>query len=203
MTELNRAQLQAWESAIGMASNALDHEGAGTARLRGRLRNTMSALRESVETARRLVEAVAGLRLDLHTEKERLAGVVDHLPTPYLLTSPGGTIQGINRAAATAVNVSSRALVGRNLLLFLDDRDGWMQVLAQVAASRLATRRAGKLRPRGRLQVPVVANLSVSDTPDGPAIQWFLTDPLPEHAMHGGRKCPPRPLSMPSSPQSS
>jgi len=199
MTELNRAQLQAWETSLGMAATALDYDGAGPARLRGRLRNTMSALRESVETVRRLCETVVALRRELLAEEGRAAGIVDPLPIPYLVTSADGAILRVNQAAAAAVNVSARALVGRNILVFLDERETWMQVLAEVTVSGIGTRRAGKLRPRERLQAAVVANLSVCDAPEGPAVQWFLTEGLTEQAMQGGRRCTPRP-STPSSP---
>lgn len=203
MAELNRAQLQAWESSLHQASSALEFEGAGPARLRGRLRNMMSALRESLETVRRLLGTVAAQRQQLAAEEKRFTGIMDHLPIPYLLTTADGTVLRINNAASRALNISCRAVVGRNLLVFLDDREGWMQALSQVIASGAVMRRAGRLRPRERLQTAVDANLSVADTPAGPAIQWFLTEGRPEHDVQGGRRCTPRPASMPSSPPSS
>lgn len=203
MTEMNRAQLQAWESSLEMAANALDFDGAGPARLRARLRNTTSALRESVETVRRLFEAVVTLRQELLLEERRGAAIVDNLPTPYLVTSTDGTILRVNKAAAAAVNVSARALVGRSLLVFLDDRETWMHVLADVTVSEAPTRRAGKLRPRERLQIDVTAHLSFCPAQYGPAVQWFLTQGLTEHTMQGSRTCTPRPGSTPSSPLNS
>ena len=175
MTELNRAQLQAWECSLELASGALDEPSSGPGRLRGRLRSTVSALRESVESIRRLVDTLTAARREITAQKERLSAVIEHLPIPYLLTREDGTILDCNAAASTALNVSARALVGRNVLLFLDDRDGWRLCLAGVAAARVAAGRNGNLRPRERLQETITAHLSIAAMADSTSIQWFLT----------------------------
>jgi len=203
MTELNRAQLLAWESSLQMASSALAYDGAGPARLRGRLRNTAAALRESVELVRRLVAALAGTRRQLSDEQERLSRIVEHLPIPYLLTTVDGTIVGINAAASAALNVSARALPGRNLLVFLDDRESWLHLLTQVTVSRVAAQRAGKLRPRERLQESVMAYLSATQSAGGPAVQWFVTGGAPEHTVQEVRRSTPTRGSTRPSPPSS
>lgn len=201
MTELNRAQLQAWEASLQMASSALDDTRAGPARLRGRLRNTIASLRASVEAVLRLVEVIAGLRREVLAEQQRVAAVIEQLPIPYLLTAADGTILRVNHAATMAVNVSARWLVGRNLLVFFDDRDAWLQMLEEMTVSRVATRRAGRLRPRERLQTSIVANLSVADTCEGPAIQWFLSSP--PHDTPRARVFTERPGATLSTPPSS
>jgi PAS domain S-box-containing protein len=174
VTELSRAQLQAWHSSCQLASTAIGDPRASPARLRGRLRNALGCLRESIEAARRLADLVSGLRRDITTERDRFSGLIAQLPLPYLVTSADGTIQQVNPAACAVLDVSARALIGRNLLIFLDDREGWRQLLAQTAASRVDNERPGRLRPRERLRVPVTATVSCVDTVNGPAIQWFL-----------------------------
>lgn len=192
MMELNRAQLQAWESSLQLAANALNDERAGFVRLRGRLRNTVSAFRESIESVRRISAALATTQRELANEKARLSAVTDHLPIPYLLTTLDGTILTLNAAASAALNVSARALVGRNVLVFLDDRERWMTLLTEVAMTQAAVRHQGNLRPRERLQESIVASLSLSSTLDHLAIQWFLTGGPADHTLPGGRKTTPR-----------
>lgn len=203
MTELNRAQLQAWESSLQQATGALDYEGAGLARLRGRLRNTVSALRESVESVRRLVTALASARRQLAEEHDRLAGVTDQLPIPYLVTTQDGTILRLNPAASTALNVSARALVGRNLLVFFDDREAWFGLLTQITVSAIPVERAAKLRPRERLQESVMVYVSGARSGEVSVIQWFVTGNAPDTTAPRLRRCAPglaaaRPLASAS-----
>jgi PAS domain S-box-containing protein len=177
VTELSRAQLQAWDTSLQMGTTTRDDPRAGTARLRGRLRNALACLREAVEAARRLADAVAALRVEVQIERDRRSSLMDRVPVPCLLTSPDGTIQEVNPAACAALGVSARALVGRDALIFFDDRDAWRQLLAQTAVSRVGSQRHGRMRPRERLQVTVTADLSYVHTLSGDAIQWILTRP--------------------------
>lgn len=175
MTELSRAQLQAWDKSLQIGTTTRDDPRASGARLRGRLRNALASLRESVESARRLADVVAGLRAELRAEQDRVSALIARVPVPYLLTAPDGTILQVNAAACTAFGMSGRALVGRNALVFFDERGAWGQLLADTVVSRSDGQRLGRLRPRERLPVPVTVDVSFVDTPCGPAIQWLLS----------------------------
>ena len=196
--------MQAWETSLQMASRALDEPSVGPARLRDRLRLTASALRESVESVRRLVATVAGLRGQLLADQERTAQMVARLPVPYLETTADGTILSANQAAGDALNLSVRGLAGRNLLLFLSEREEWMEFLTHTVASDTVARRVAKLRPRERLQTSVLAHLCAVQGTDGPAILWFLTiPPTPAETLPRARGSAVRPQSIPSSPAAS
>lgn len=204
MTELSRAQMQAWETSLQAASRALDEPSGGPARLRDRLRLTASALRESVESVRRLIATLAGLRGQLLADQERAALMLTRLPIPYLETTADGTILSANQAAGDALNLSVRGLTGRNLLLFLSEREEWMDVLTQTAASDTVSRRVAKLRPRERLQTSVLAHLCAVQGTHGPAILWFLTiPPTPAETLPRVRGSSVRPHATPSSPAAS
>jgi len=195
--------MQAWEALLLTAAHALDEPSVGPARLRDRLRLTASALRESVESVRRLVATIAGLRGQLLADRERTAQMVARLPIPYLETTADGTILSANQAAGDALNLSVRGLTGRNLLLFLSERDEWTDVLTHTAASDMFARRLAKLRPRERLQTSVLVDLCPVQGTDGPAILWFLTAPTPAETLPRVEKSADRPRSMPSCPPAS
>lgn len=175
MAELNRAQLLAWESSLQMAAAALEDPRGGTARFQARLRGTMSALRETVESLKRMAAARELANRQATEARIRLEGVVEQMPIPYLLTTSDGTVLAANTAAGAALNLSPRVLVGRNLLIFFDEREAWLEALATTAASGQSMRRAGNVRPRERVQEQILATLSAVVTAEGPAIHWFLT----------------------------
>lgn len=196
--------MQAWETSLLTAAHALDDPGVGPARLRDRLRLASSALRESVESVRRLVATIAGLRGQLLADQARTAQMLSRLPIPYLETTSDGTILSANQAAGEALNLSVRGLSGRNLLLFLSERAEWMELITQTAASDTVARRVGKLRPRERVQTTVLAHLCAVQGTEGPVILWYLTLP-PSAAETLTRGCgrPVESQSMPSSPAAS
>lgn len=195
MTELSRAQLQAWEGSLQLGDATLVDTRAGCARLRGRLRHALSCLREALESTRRLADLNVRTRAELRLEQDRLAALITRIPAAYLLTSEDGTIQQANPAACLALGVSARALVGRNVLIFLDDRDMWRQLLTQTLAPGGGVQRVARVRPRERLQVAMTVDLCRVDMADGPAVQWLLTNPPPHvfPARNRARRTHPEP----------
>lgn len=186
MPALNRAQLCAWESSLQMANDALDDPRGGTARFQARLRSTISALREAIEGLKRMEsESEMALR-QAREARMQLAHVTEHLPIPFLVTTDDGTVLAANRAAGVALNVSSRALLGRNLMVFFDDREAWLSIMTAMRASGVPACREGNIRPRERVQQRVLASLSAATSPDGPAIQWFLTGANAEFIAESG-----------------
>lgn len=174
MTELSRAQLCHWESTLQMAAGALDDPRGGTARFQARLRGTMIGLREAVEALKRMAEARELAQRQQADTRHHLESLLKHLPIPYLLTAVDGTILAANDAAGDALNVASRVLVGRNLLIFMDDRERLLQALADTAASGSSFQRVCNLRPRERVQQRVLATVSAVATGPGATLQWFL-----------------------------
>ena len=175
MAELNRAQLRAWESSLEMASDALDNPGGGAARFQTRLRSTMLALREAIEALKRVANDREVAQRDATEARMQLAQVTEQLPVPFLVTTIDGIVVTANRAAALALNVSARALVGRNLMMFFDDREAWLSIMAATRASGVPASREGNIRPRERVQERVLASISAATSLGGPALQWFLT----------------------------
>jgi PAS domain S-box-containing protein len=176
ITELSNIQLLNWRSSIESAQQALDREHASVAALRGRLTEVTSSLEQCLGSAQRLAGMVVNLRRTVSAEHRRWTALIEHLPTPFVLTTRGGIIIALNRVAARALNVSARALVGRSLLLFLDDRESWMQLLTQAAAQSEGTTRSATLRPRERLVIPITVQLSSAETEEGSGFQWFWTE---------------------------
>lgn len=174
MAELNRAQLCNWESTLQSAWDALEDPRGGTARFQARLRGTMIGLREAVEALKRVALAEEVGRRQQAEIRCHLERLVEHLPIPYLLTTVDGGILAANDAAGVALNVASRMLVGRNLLVFMDDRESWLQALAETAASGSPFRRACNVRPRERIQQSVLASVSTVVIGSNATIQWFL-----------------------------
>lgn len=182
----NRAQLCAWESSLQMAHDALEDPRGGTARFQTRLRATMLGLREAIEALKRMGDEREVALRQATEARAQFAHVSEHLPIPFLMTTADGTVLAANQAAGVALNVSARALVGRNLLMFFEDRDEWMSTMATTRASGVPACREGNIRPRERLQQRVLASLSAATSPDGPAIQWFLTGANARFGAQGG-----------------
>jgi PAS domain-containing protein len=179
MSVFNRAQRLAWESSVQAAAAALDDPRERTARLRVRLRSAAAGLHECLTALSRAAPRSPRLRRRASRSDARLIDLVQTLPIPYLLTRRDGTILGANDSAATALNVAERALVGRNLLVFLDDRPRWMALLAGMDGTG-PTVCVGNCKPRERVQIPVRATLSLDTGSNEARVQWILTGGLQE-----------------------
>jgi PAS domain-containing protein len=176
ITELSHTQILNWQSSIESARTALNRPQPSVSALRDRLGAVAAALESCLDSAERLAGVVIDLRRTVSTERARWAALIERLPTPYVLTTRGGEIVAVNRAGALALNLSVRALVGRNLLLFLDDREAWLQLLSQAASRPGQASRSGKLRPRERLAIPIAVQIFPCETSDGPGLEWSWTD---------------------------
>lgn len=179
MPQSKRAQIRAWTSATEMAEQALTHACPGTARLRGRLESTAFSLHEAIHTVRRMEDELETVRAELRRLLQWTLDFIDRLPMPYVMTASNGRILEATTAAADALNLSRRGLIGRNLLLFLDDRLVWFDLLSSVIRSGQAVRRHAMLRPRERLAraVTVTVCLSSERTIGDVALLWFIAGP--------------------------
>lgn len=131
MTQLNRIHLEAWESTLRAAIESESDPDASSGRLRTRLRSTSAALRDAIHALRRTAAGHETAQQAENVQTQRLAELLLHLPIAYLRTTTDAFILQANPAAAM-LNLSARALLGRNLLLFVDERVEWMRMIGTV-----------------------------------------------------------------------
>lgn len=173
MARSKRPQITAWTESVRRAGEALQQPAAREARLRARLRHTAFSLTNALEMLTVLFEQIDVAREQVRAHEGRLAGILAHVPCPYVITTPDAAVLEVNPAATQILNMSARGLLGRNLLLYFDDRDTWARQLAEVSASGTAARRAAVLRPRERVAEHVTTHVSVLPfNPD--VLQWFI-----------------------------
>ena len=145
---------------------------------------------QAVDAATQVLETCDGLLEDLraqHLACERLAAELQRsramcerlfeiLPTASVRTDMSGTIISANQAAARLLNVSGRALPGRELLVFTENRGMFTQLIAhaQGAADPIAVDLP--IRPRERRPQTMTAAVARLE-PDATEVLWFLTSP--------------------------
>ena len=99
----------------------------------------------------------------------------EQMPCPSLWTDSRGTILHANAAAGRLLNVTSKRLEGHALLLYSQDRDAFVGLLANLPHGDTHLSLTLSMRPRERR--PVVTALTV--TPVSPhhheAWLWFFT----------------------------
>jgi PAS domain-containing protein len=104
-----------------------------------------------------LLRDLAGLHLEcdnLRAEVRTRAAAWDHLfevmPAACVLTDSAGEILNANRPAGTLLNLSAKALKGRQLGVFSEDRQAFETLLLALAASDDQRQATLVLRPRDR-----------------------------------------------------
>src|SRR5215216_5714823 len=81
----------------------------------------LEQLQAAEEKLRQQPERWQDIRAELEMEAQRYQDLFDHAPAAYLVTSLDGTIRQANVAAATLLESSARALVGRALSFFVPE----------------------------------------------------------------------------------
>lgn len=180
MSDGRRAQRLCWESALERAGRALADPAPRATRLRACLRMAAASLQECMSVESRAITAADNSARRAGRCESALTSLVEQLPIPCVTTTRMGLILTTNPAAAAALNVSARALPGRNLLLFFDNRDGWQHLLSRIK-ERDTARQAGHLRPRERMPMPLTATLAVVPGTDSDCIRWFLMATVRAH----------------------
>ena len=136
------------------------------------------ALGESIEICGALLQDVLsaeaewrGLRVSLAEEQRDRARLFEVMPVPCLRTNADGIITSANRAAALVLNLGAAALVGRNVLHFIVDREQVSVGLQHSRNDHSTFRTSLKIKPREKAVRPIDA--TVVPEP-GSAWTWFL-----------------------------
>lgn len=80
-------------------------------------------LQVAVEELQQQNQQLAGVQATLEIERQRYQELFEFAPDGYILTDAAGTIQEANCAAADLLKVSQRFLVGKPLVLFVDENE--------------------------------------------------------------------------------
>ncbi len=122
--------------------------------VRPALRELTDALEELQVANDQLMAQIAELaqaKEAANSADRRFAELLQVLPCASVWTTQDGTITDANPAAALLLNVSRQHLVGRPLLLFMAERSGFQDALAQLAAATCwSIDLEGEVRPRER-----------------------------------------------------
>jgi PAS domain-containing protein len=114
------------------------------------LAGTLSDLNVAIEHLEETNVALAKTRAELQTAHAQQQEFVDLLPVPTVFTGPGGTILRANPAAAALLNMSTRHLPGKSLVLFVGDRDQFLAVAGTLHEQAGPVTLHALVRPRDR-----------------------------------------------------
>jgi PAS domain-containing protein len=114
------------------------------------------------------------LREDTRSAVDAHKRLFDIMPCPCVMTDRQGTILHANAAAARFLNMASKRLEGRELLLYNQDRDAFLRLLANLPTGENGVSVSMTMRPRERR--PLQGTLTV--TPVSAQFQsrwlWFF-----------------------------
>jgi PAS domain S-box-containing protein len=98
----------------------------------------------------------------LEAERLRYQNLFEHAPDGYLVTDLAGTLQEANLAAKHLLQVSSRALRGKPLVVFVDERDRsrFRALFPRLQGGERFAHWEVTLRARDRLEIPVLMTVS-------------------------------------------
>ncbi len=152
------------------------------------LARELADLRAAIEELRRQNADLTMTRQALEAERRRYREVFDSAPDAYLLTSLDGVITEANHAAAALLSVRQDFLVGKSLLLFIDEAEQ-APLAAELAQWQGGGRLQADRRPaimRGELRLRVYkgasfpADFTISPAYDGGdqiiGLRWILRD---------------------------
>jgi PAS domain S-box-containing protein len=134
-----------------------------------------------------VVQDLAGAHLDAERLRGRLAKEIaawqvlfDAIPMACVCTDLDGQVLNVNRPAALLLNYSVKHLIGRDLLIFTDDREKFTRFLG-VAGAHSVRRTTVTLRPRERKPRVLEVTLRPASQDNEAAWLWFLgvSGPLP------------------------
>ena len=115
------------------------------------------------------------LRAALQAETSTWQQLFEAMPVACLLTDVGGSILEANRAAALFLNVSSRHLRDRPLLVFCDEREAFAALTRRLASAADSCRAVLPLRPRERKPKSTEAIVAPLSKDRSDLWVWFLT----------------------------
>jgi PAS domain S-box-containing protein len=146
------------------------------------LETTMEELRVAVEELRLTNESLRDSRAEVEAERRRYRDLFELAPDAYLVTDLMGVIREANRAALAQLNIESRFLVGKPLVLFLPDesRGNFRSEIARVRDQAGTATIEYDLRLIPRKLLPFDASIRVSVERDiwyqPAALRWTIRD---------------------------
>ncbi|HVE80273.1 MAG TPA: ATP-binding protein [Gemmatimonadaceae bacterium] len=155
-----------------------DREAAALPATTLQLTKAVEELQVAEEELRQQNEALLETRAQLESERARYQDLFEEAPDGYVITDALGTIREANRAAAVALGVEPRFLVGKPLSVFVHEsslRDFRRALNAPSGDARADL--SVQLHPRRGPDFD--AALSVSRTLQGPSaglVRWLLRD---------------------------
>lgn len=125
-------------------------------------------------------EALVGTRQTVEAERQRYRELFEFAPDGYLVTDANGRIQEANRAIAALLHVSQPFLVGKPLLVFIDQPDHSRFHLTLDRLQQLDKLQDWEVCLRSHQRSPFEAALTVSVVRDAAGsivtLRWLLRD---------------------------
>jgi PAS domain S-box-containing protein len=160
-----------WKGRQQAAEAVLSAPAPSVSVLRKALADAAVALNAAITELDETMGEVRRLREDARASDQRYTSLLCSIPVALVTTSRDGRIVELNQDAATLLNLSARAAIGRSLLVFFSERESWLVFMREMRDAASSIRRDITLRPRERGPRPCTA--CVSPTTDG-AIHWYL-----------------------------
>ena len=98
------------------------------------LEEALAELQVAEEELRQQNEELIAGRTDLESERYRYRDLFDSAPDAYLVTDAAGIDREANRAAAELLGVDTNFLVGKPLVIFIDDQQTLMTAYFRLVA---------------------------------------------------------------------
>jgi PAS domain S-box-containing protein len=159
-----------------------DESGLDTLDVVEALETTMEELRVAVEELRITNESLRDSRTEVEAERRRYRDLFDLAPDAYLVTDLLGVIREANRSALAQLNIDSRFLVGKPLVLFLpeESRSAFRAEIGRVRDKPAGSTIEYDLRLQPRKLPPFEASIRVGVERDAwgrpVALRWIIRD---------------------------
>jgi PAS domain S-box-containing protein len=144
------------------------------------LSNTLEELHVATEELRQQGDELADSYQILEAERRRYQELFEFAPDGYLVTDDKGVIREANRAAAALLGVAQNYLMGKPLVLFVEqmDRPIFYAHLQQVSAPEKSQEWELRLSPREEASLPAAVTLAASRDAanETTSLRWLLRD---------------------------
>jgi PAS domain S-box-containing protein len=144
------------------------------------LQTALEELRVVEEELRYQNEDLLAATLFAKGERQRYQELFEFAPNGYLVTSPDGTIQEVNKIAAQMLQVQPRFLVGKPLAAFISQKDlrKFRAKLSQIGPKNQVRSWEVTLARRhdGPLDVEMTVAIGQDNIQQKPHLRWLLHD---------------------------
>jgi two-component system cell cycle sensor histidine kinase/response regulator CckA len=147
---------------------------------------SMGELETLQEELRSSNEELAAAWARTNAEQQRYQELFDFAPDGYLITDRHGTIQDLNLAAATLLNVRREHLIGKPFVIFIDPEKHQTFYLVLTDILRKGHMKDWQLEilPRRMLPVHAAATIAVKNLEEGELeFRWILRDVTASRAL--------------------